>query len=258
MMNVKTLQVFFLASSLMLTTAAAQAGWSDFLGDIVDKYTKPDAGQDAAQAGSKVLGQEEMIQAVLEALEVGASRAIDLLARDGGYLDDQAVKILMPESLQQVDGLLRKVGQEKYAERFVTSMNRAAERAVPKTTTIVIDAIKKMTLKDARAILQGNDDAATQYLRQQTTTALQQAIQPIVSTTMDEVGVTSAYKKMIGKADFLSSFVDKDSLDIDKYVTEKTLDGLFLKLAAEEARIRKDPVARSSELLKKVFSEFAK
>ena len=257
-MYVKSMKIIVLASLLTVTTGTVQAGWSDFLGDILGDLGKPAAKEDAAGTSSKVLGNQEMIQAVLEALEVGTKRAIELLAKDGGYLNDKAVKILMPESLQQVDSLLRKLGQEKYADQFVASMNSAAERAVPKTTTIVIDAIKKMSLSDARTILQGNDDAATQYLRQNTSEALQKAIQPIVSKSMDDVGVTAAYKKMIGKADFLSSFVDKDSLDIDRYVTEKTLDGLFLKLAAEEALIRKDPLARSSDLLKKVFAEFAK
>lgn len=257
-MRMKFGQVVIMASSLTVATGTAQAGWSDFLGDVLGDLAKPAASEDAVKAGSSALGKQEMIQAVLEALEVGAKRAIELLAKDGGYLNDKAVKILMPESLQQLDGLLRKVGQEKYADQFVASMNSAAERAVPKTTTIVIDAIKKMSLSDAQAILQGNDDAATQYLREHTSTALQEAIQPIVTATMDEVGVTAAYKKMVSKADFLSSFVDKDSLDIDRYVTAKTLDGLFIKLADEEALIRKDPLARSSDLLKKVFAEFAR
>lgn len=257
-MYVKSMKVIVLVFSLTMVAGTVQAGWSDFLGDVLGKFSKPASKESPVETSSNVLGNQEMIQAVLEALEVGARRAIELLGKDGGYLNDKAVKILMPDSLQKVDSLLRKLGQEKYADEFVASMNTAAERAVPKTTTIVIDAIKKMKLSDARAILQGNDDAATQYLRQNTSEALQQAIQPIVSATMDEVGVTAAYKKMVGKADFLSSFVDKDSLDIDRYVTEKTLDGLFIKLAAEEALIRKDPLARSSDLLKKVFAEFAK
>lgn len=257
-MYVKPMKIIVLVSSLSMATGTAQAGWSDFLGDVLGGFSKPASNKDSVETGNNELGNQEMIQAVLEALEVGSRRAIELLSKDGGYLNDAAVKIAMPESLQQVDGLLRKLGQGKYADRFVASMNHAAERAVPKTTSIVIDAIKKMSLSDARAILQGNDDAATQYLRQHTSTALQQAIKPIVAATMDEVGVTSAYKKMIRKADFLSSFVDKDSLDLDRYVTEKTLDGLFLKLAAEEALIRKDPLARSTDLLKKVFSQFSR
>lgn len=257
-MYVKSIRVIVLASSLTMTTGLVQAGWSDFLGDVLGDLSKPASKEDTTVTSNKALGNQEMINAVLEALEVGARRAIELLGKDGGYLNDQTVKILMPESLQKVDAVLRKLGQEKYADRFIASMNTAAERAVPKTTTIVIDAIKKMSLSDAKAILQGKDDAATQYLRQHTSEAMQKAIQPIVSATMDEVGVTSAYKKMISKADFLSSFVDKDSLDLDRYVTAKTLDGLFLKLAAEEALIRKDPLARSTDLLKKVFSRFAK
>lgn len=257
-MYVKPVKIILLSASLSMAAGTVQAGWSDFLGDVLGEFSKPASSEGSVESSNKELGKQEMIQAVLEALEVGTKRAIELLAKDGGYLNDKTVKILMPESLQQLDSLLRKLGQEKYADRFVASMNHAAERAVPKTTTIVIDAIKKMSLDDARAILQGNDDAATQYLRKHTYAALQETIQPIVSESMDEVGVTNAYKKMVSKADFLSSFVDKDSLDIDRYVTAKTLDGLFLKLAAEEALIRKDPLARSSDLLKKVFSQFSK
>ena len=257
-MKIKSINHFILALLLVVSAGTVQAGWSDFLGDVLGELTKSNEKEDDSVSANKTLGKNEMIQAVLEALEVGAKRAINLLARNGGYLNDKAVKILMPESLEKIDGLLRKLGQDKYADRFVASMNHAAERAIPKTTVIVVNAIKKMSLNDARTILQGNDDAATQYLRQNTSAALRSEIQPIVTAAMNEVGVTAAYKKMLSKADFLSSFVDKDSLDIDHYVTEKTLDGLFLKLVDEEARIRKDPVARSSDLLKKVFAEFVK
>lgn len=257
-MPIKFVKVIVLVSSLIVSAGTVQAGWSDFLGDVLGELTKPSEEKSDTTSSKRVLGKQEMIQAVLEALEVGAKRAINLLARDGGYLNDKAVKILMPESLQQIDKLLRKLGQEKYADRFVVSMNHAAERAIPQTTTIVVNTIKKMSLSDARAILQGNEDAATQYLRQHTSAALRKEVQPIITAAMNEVGVTAAYKKMLGKADFLSALIDKDSLDIDRYVTEKTLDGLFLKLAAEEARIRRDPVARSSELLKKVFADFSR
>jgi len=256
-MHVKFAQVTLLAVSLSMATGSLQAAWSDFLGDVLGEFTRPADADKTVTTDNSALGQQEMTRAVLEALEVGSRRAIDSLGRQGGYLNDQAVKILMPESLQKVDSLLRKLGQEKYADEFVTSMNRAAERAVPQTTHIVINTIKKMSLQDAKGILQGDDDAATQYLRQHASEDLRQAIQPIVSETMDEVGVTSAYKKMVSKTGFLSSFMDKESLDIDHYVTTKTLDGLFIKLAMEEAKIRKDPVARSTELLQKVFSRFA-
>ena len=253
-MFINYVKITVLMCSLTLVTGTAQAGWSDFLGDVFSELQKDNDAVATSTSSVKSLSKEEMIKAVLEALEVGSRRAISLLAKDGGYLNDQAVKILMPENLQKIDKLLRKVGKGKYADRFIVSMNSAAERAIPKTTDIVIGAIKKMSLKDARTILQGNDDAATQYLRTHTSSSLKKAVRPIIEASMNEVGVTAAYKKMLGKADFLSGFIDKDSLDIDRYVTEKALDGLFLKLADEEAKIRKDPLARSTDLLKKVFS----
>jgi hypothetical protein len=160
----------------------------------------------------------------------------------------------MPESLQQVERSLRAVGQDALADDFVTSMNRAAEKAVPATTTILGDTIKSMSLEDAKGILNGPDDAATQYFRQQNEVQLTSAILPIVQDTTAQAGVTSAYKKMTGSLGFLSQFSDQSNLDLDSYVAKKTLDGLFLKLAQEEKLIRQDPVARSTELLKKVFA----
>ena len=197
-----------------------------------------------------------MNAAILEALTVGVKRAIKLLGERGGYLDDAKVRIPMPDHLQKIESLMRKFGQDKYADRFITSMNRAAEQAVPQTTQIFLDTIKGMSVKDASELLKGPDDAATRYFEKNTSKQLTAVIKPIVSRTMDDVGVTSAYKKFVSKSDFLGDYVDKDSLDIDAFVTQKTLDGLFLKLADEEAKIRKNPAARSTDLLKKVFSQF--
>jgi hypothetical protein len=199
-----------------------------------------------------------MNRAVLDALSVGVQRAIELLGKDGGYLNDAQVRIPMPHTLMQVEKLARKLGQDKYADRFIASMNHAAERAVPQTTQIFLDTIKNMSVQDAQAIVTGSDDAATRYFQQKTSDDLRRVIRPLVSESMNETGVTNAYKKFIDKADFLTGYIDPQALDLDGYVTDKTLDGLFLKLAEEERRIRTDPVARSTDILKKVFDYYSR
>jgi hypothetical protein len=251
---------FVTAGSLLAGAAASQAGLQDFLRDIFKEdqstqSTQSTAGSTSAFAG---LTQAELADAARQALEVGVRRAIDLLGRYGGYLNDPQVRIPMPSALQSVDKALRAVGQQKYADEFVATMNHAAEKAVPETTGIFIDAIKGMEVEDAQEILQGADNAATIYFKQHTTPALQKAILPIVQQATDAVGVTSAYKQLIGKSGFMGGFVDMDSLDVDRYVTDKAIDGLFVKLAQEEKLIRQDPAARSTELLKKVFGSLSR
>jgi len=247
-----TIIIAFASSSVVVP---AHAGWGDFLSNLLggDEQKSQPA---ISNTVNKTLSADEMNAAILDALSVGIKRAIELLGRQGGYLNDDAVRIPMPDNLQKVESVLRRFGQDKYADRFIQAMNSAAEQAVPKTTQIFLDTIKSMSLTDANKILNGSDDAATRYFRTKTSVQLERVIKPIVSTTMDDVGVTKAYKKLVSKADFLGNYVDRDSLDIDSFVTRKTMDGMFLKLAEEEARIRKDPIARSTNLLKKVFSQF--
>ena len=257
MSHPKPLSYTTIIAILLFVAVPAYAGWADALGDLFGgKEEKTSPQSQSTTPTTSALGKADMNGAILEALSVGVKRAITLLGKQGGYLDDAAVKIPMPENLQKVESLLRKFGQDKYADRFITTMNRAAEQAVPQTTQIFLDTIKGMSVKDASELLKGSDDAATRYFEKNTSKQLAAVIKPIVSRTMDDVGVTSAYKKFVSKSDFLGDYVDKDSLDIDAFVTQKTLDGLFIKLADEEAKIRKNPVARSTDLLKKVFSQF--
>lgn len=235
---------------MLFSAPALEAGWNDWrqkLEDAIPAGTPTDA-------GIENLSQSEIVAGLKEALDVGVERATTLLGQDGGFLNDAEVKIPMPETLQQVERGLRAAGQDALADDFVTSMNSAAEKAVPATTTILTDTIKNMSMEDAKGILNGPDDAATQYFRKQNEAQLTSAILPIVEDTTAQAGVTSAYKKMTGSLGFLSQFGNQSNLDLDRYVAEKTLDGLFLKLAREEKLIRQDPLARSTELLRKVFS----
>jgi len=241
---------------LVFASVAAQAGWRDYL----DDYLGDDKSSESTQSShnKSAPSSADMSKAVLDALSVGVQKAIKLLGKKGGYLDDAQVRIALPKQLQYAESLLRKVGQGKYADRFIKRMNQAAEQSVTQTTKIFLNTIKKMSIKDAQSIVTGPDDAATRYFRDKTSVQLRAVIKPIVSQTMDESGVASAYKKFIKKSKYVSQYLDEDTVDLDSYVTGKTLDGLFLKLAEQEKMIREDPVARTTDILKQVFGYFAK
>ena len=148
--------------------------------------------------------------------------------------------------------------QEKYADDFVNTMNRAAEQAVPVAGSVFADAVQQMSIADAKTILVGTNNAATEYFRKVTQTNLFARFQPIVKNATEQTGVTSAYKQMMDKASFAGSLLGPDAGDIDGYITHKALDGLFVKIADEEQRIRENPVARTTDLLQKVFGAFPK
>lgn len=231
----------------------AHAGWQDTLNNI-----KQSLGGSSGHATVVPLSNETIVEGLKQALNQGIDTSTKTLGKENGFLGDATVRILMPKSLSKVESGLRKIGQDKVADNFINTMNRAAEQAVPKTTDILIAAVKNMTLTDAVNILKGEPDAATQYFKRTTTPHLRTAIKPIVQTATSSVGVTDAYKKMIGKAGFLAKYVDKDSLDIDQYITDKAIDGLFIKIAVEEKRIREDPVARTTDLLRNVFGSLGR
>ncbi len=256
-MNFTRLSVVLVLMSLVTVPISTQAGWQDLLNDFLGD----DKSSETTQSGTTTTSapsDSDMTRAVLDALSVGIKKAIKLLGQQGGYLNDAQVKIPLPEQLQYVESLLRKVGQDKYADQFVERMNVAAEQSVTKTTDIFLDTIKKMSVKDAKSIVTGPDDAATSYFKDKTTGQLREVIRPIVSKTMDEYGVASAYKKLISKSKYVGQFLSEDAVDLDGYVTNKTLDGLFLKLAEEEKLIRKDPIARTTDIMQSVFGYFAK
>ncbi len=229
-----------------------EAGMEQFLKPLEGALGSA-GGNTASTAAASALSQDEISAGLKEALDVGVDRAIAYLGQDGGFLDDPQVKIPLPSMLQQLEMGLRTMGKGDLADEFVATMNHAAEQAVPKTAGIFGEAIGKMTLEDARAILDGPDDAATEYLRQNSSEQLSAAILPVVEEATEKAGVTSAYKQLVGGSGMLGGFMDSSSLDLDRYVTDKTLDGLFVKLAQEEKLIRQNPAARSTELLKEVF-----
>jgi hypothetical protein len=253
MSTTKTLAAL-LAASLLSAAGMANAGWLDNLLEKVQGVEKTPAGQAAVSA----LTDDEVVRGLKEALAQGTRQAVSELGRDGGYLDNAKVRIPMPDKLQKVDKLLRTLGQGRYADEFVATLNHAAEKAVPQAAGIFADSVSKMSLDDARDILRGGDDAATRYFRKTSETRLRESFLPLVRTATDQAGVTSAYKKLMKRAGPYAAYLGEDATDLDGYVTGKALDGLFRMVAEEEARIRRDPAARTTDLLKKVFGSLSK
>jgi len=187
-----------------------------------------------------------------EALKIGTENAVGFTGKKDGFFLNQAIKILMPEKLRTFEKGLRAVGYGPQVDEFVLSMNRSAEKATPFAKQIFWDAIGEMTFDDVKKILSGNDTAATDYFKGKTTSNLTDVFKPIVSNAMNEVGVTRQYKELVGRYESIP-FVKKESFDLDHYVVAKALDGLFHMVGQEETKIRKNPTARTTDLLKEVF-----
>ena len=231
---------FILLAVLLCLTTLAHAGLLDDMLKGTSSSSKGESDDSTIASGLK------------EALSVGTQKAVDNVSRVDGYFGNQMIKILMPEKIQKVADVLREVGYQKEADNFVLSMNRAAEKAAPKAMSFFADAIKDMTFEDARGILNGGDTSATEYFKRKTHDKIYDAFKPIISSSMDEVGVTRSYKEMMGKYESIP-FMGKESVDLDHYVTNKAMDGLFYMVGQEEKKIRTDPAARVTDLLKNVF-----
>lgn len=223
-------------------TFAAYAGVKDWL----EEQVRNASSHSGVDSGTVAAG-------LREALEHGTSRAVGELGRENGFWMHPRLRIRVPEKLHTVEKGLRRVGQGKLVDDFTLSLNRAAEQATPAAQQIFVNAIHGMTIRDALDILHGPPDAATRYFRQHTEGALTEAFRPIVARSTDAVGATANYKKMVKKVEPLG-LANAASLNIDEYVTHKALEGLFGLVAEEERRIREDPAARTTELLRKVFS----
>ncbi len=187
-----------------------------------------------------------------EALSQGAGRAVELLGHDGGFLNNSKVRIPLPGVLEQAAPLLRMAGRGKDLDQLETTMNRAAEAAVPEAKTLLMAAVKDMSVKDAKDILTGGDDSVTQYFRSKTQSQLTQRFLPIVKQQTDRLSVSSQYNALASKAAGVGLVKGEDA-QIEGYVTRKALDGLYLMIAEEEKSIRRNPLEAAGSLAKKVF-----
>jgi len=204
--------------------------------------------------GSKTkLGDAKIASGLKEALKVGAENAVKLTGKTDGYYRNEAIKILLPKNLRTMEKGLRAIGGGAKIDEFELSMNRAAESAAPEARKIFADAIFKMTIDDARKILNGGDTAAADYFKSKTTSELTIAFRPVVEQSMDKFTVTQQWNALVGQFQSIP-FAKSPSLDINQYVVGKALDGLFFMLGQEEKKIRTDPAARVTTLLKEVFT----
>lgn len=229
---------------LLLLPQIASAQFDDFLKGV-DKLASP---------GAKTLGDDKIISGLKEALSIGTENTVNLTGNTDGFLKNEAIKILLPEKLQSMDKALRLAGFGPQVDEFVVSMNRAAEQAAPLAKPIFKDAVTNMSFDDARKILNGGNTAATDYFKGKTRDQLATAFKPEVEKTMNQVGVTTQYKQLVGQYTTLP-FVKGPAFDVDDYVIGKSLDGLFYTLAQEEQKIRTNPAARVTDLLKEVFGK---
>lgn len=213
---------------------AASPQWEDLLGRIFGR------GDDRIALGLK------------EALSVGAGNAVLRLGRKDGYFADLAVKILLPERLRKAESSLRLVGMGPALDELVLGMNRAAERAAPFAKAIFLDAVKRMTFSDVKKILNGGDTAATTYFKETTYDPLTAAFRPPVVEAMGEVGVVKTYNDLFARLQKVP-FVRVERFDLESYVVARALDGLFFVVGEEEKKIRRDPAARVTAILREVF-----
>ena len=194
----------------------------------------------------------EAASGLKETLTRGAEIAVDQLGKPNGFMGDARVRIPLPDSIRKAEKMMRTLGAGKYADELIETMNHAAELAVVEAKPILVNAVKNMSFDDARAILTGGDDAATQYFRRATSTDLTAKFLPIVKQATAKVELADKYNDYAGKAAKMG-LLDKKDANLDQYVTQKALDGLFLMVAEQEKAIRKDPISTGSALLKKIF-----
>ncbi|RPJ72586.1 MAG: DUF4197 domain-containing protein [Desulfobacteraceae bacterium] len=237
-----------LSICLAFLLSGAVPAFSQSIQSTVKDVLGPAAGGSGGMQGDVVSGLKE-------ALAVGTGTTVQTLSKANGYFGDAAVRILMPEKLRAAAEVLKKAGYQKEVDEFVLSMNRAAEQAAPKARPIFEEAVKKMTIEDAKGILNGGNTAATDYFKAKTSPQLTEAFTPVIAESMDQAGTTRSYKALTDRYRKLVPFGGLDAFDLDSYVTRKSLDGLFFKVGQEEAKIRTNPAARTTDLLKKVFAK---
>ena len=196
--------------------------------------------------------RQDATTALKAALEKGSVAAIANLGKVDGFLGNPQVKIPLPDSAQRAEHAMRRLGMGKYADELIVTLNRAAEQAVPQARTVFVDSVKKMSVQDAKTIITGGDTAGTEYFRRTTRSELHKRFLPIVEKSTAKVQLAQKYEQFADKA-VVVGMLKKEDADLDEYVTQKALDGLYVMMAEEEKKIRKDPVGTGSSIIKKVF-----
>jgi Protein of unknown function (DUF4197) len=211
----------------------------------------------ASAAGLDDISNRDAVNGLKQALTNGAQAAVAKLGKQDGFMNDPRIRIPLPSSLKSAEAVMHSIGMGKQADELVLRMNRAAEAAVPRAKPLLVDAAKKMTVQDAKGILTGGPDSATQYFRRTTTEALVQQFKPIVKKSMAKVKLAEKYNE-IAASGAKFGLVKEEDANLEDYVTRKALDGLFVGIADEEKKIRENPKAAASSIVKKVFGALLK
>jgi len=242
----------FVALTILFTACTsspqASADWKDWAKDAYDGYSQQTEGGSAG-----ALTTPQIVTGLKEALANGTDRAIRQLGATDGYWANDLLRIAAPSELQTVAKGLRGAGQGHIVDNFELTLNRAAEKAVPEVADIFGNTIRAMTFDDARQILGGGDQAATEFLQRRAGDQLFARIKPLVADATNQTGVTASYKNLLGQAGFMAQFLKIDADSLDRHVTEEALKGLFNVIGTEEQAIRNDPAARTTSILKEVF-----
>jgi hypothetical protein len=237
-------KLFLFLFILFVMATTAQGGLLDQIKELEQDIRK---GNSEPDIGTVAAGLKE-------ALSTGTVNAVTSVSKMDGYLGNSVIRIPLPENAEKAAKVLSSLGMQQQVDKFIMSMNRAAEKAAPQAKALFINAIREMTFQDAMNILNGNDTAATDYLHAKTSEQLYTAFLPLVKSAMNDVGVTRSYKQMMDKA-VATRLVRHEDVDLDQHVTNKALAGLFHMVGQEERKIREDPAARVTDLLRKVFAK---
>jgi hypothetical protein len=203
-------------------------------------------------AGLERFSNADAASGLKQALTEGSAAAVAKLGVENGYLNNPKVKIPLPPSLKKIEGAMRVMGMRRQADELVVAMNRAAENAAPEAKALLVDAVKKMTVQDAKGVLTGGDTAGTEYFRRTTQAQLTARYLPIVKKATERVGLAQQYNSIAGQGAALG-LVKEDQATVERYVTAKALDGLYLMIAEQEKAFRQNPLGASSDIVKKVF-----
>lgn len=238
----KKLFSLLLIAFIVSSTSASQAfSWSDFKESVGEIFSK-----------HKPLTNDEVIRGLKEALSIGSKNSARNAAKENGYYKNRLLFIPFPPDAIKVKETAEKLGLQRQVDQFVVTLNRAAEEAAKKAAPIFLDAIKDMSIRDGFKILDGLDNAATTYLKTKTSRRLQSTYEPIVHKAIEKVQVTKYWNPIVSKYNALPG-TNPVNPDLDAYVTERAIHGLFLLVAQEEKKIRREPSARVTELLRRVF-----
>jgi hypothetical protein len=248
-------KITLLMAAFLGLTLASGAQFKDLIKEVSKKDTaakKTDLGKLLGSGNKSGLSNEEIINGLKEALNVGTNNAASQLSAVDGFFKDAALKILLPQEAQKVESKLRALGMGKQVDNAILSMNRAAEDAAKEVAPIFLEAIRGITIQDGVGILRGGDFAATQYLKGRTTAALTERFRPVIEASLKKVDATRHWNTLFTNYNRFSS--EKVNPDLTAHVTEKALAGIFHQVGLEEQKIRKDPAARVTDVLKKVFN----